>query len=380
MPIGNRVKVATIRGIPLYLATSWFYVAALYGFFIYTGLTNSRWAPTPAGALGLTVFEGFLFFGGILLHEAAHAVAARGFGLPVMGVTLVFWGGATETRANAKGPLAEFIVSVVGPLTTLVLAGVFAAIGAGLDRGLTREIVFSLAWLNLVIGGVNLLPGFPLDGGRMLQAATWGVTRDRRTATKVAGYGAVVVGVVMIAAAVVSLTNETGWWLFLGYLGFVMISTGRATPERLAVRDLLSTGTAAEAMRPMAEQIPASISLSEALDGWLRQYPERIFPVVDDEGRIVGTISMETARKVGSRDPLRPVRDGMAPLSQTPVVAPTDQLYDVLEVTASREGLVLDHGVLVGAIGPADVDRWFRTQKSGGDPARSYAIPPRPDL
>jgi len=381
MPIGNRVKVATIRRIPIYLATSWFYVAALYSFFIYTGLTNSRWAPTPASALGLTAFEGLLFFGGILLHEAAHAVAARGFGLPVMGITLVFWGGATETRANAKGPMAEFIVSGVGPLTTLILAGLFAVIGLGLEPGLTREVVLSLAGLNLVIGGVNLLPGFPLDGGRMLQAATWGATHDRRTATKVAGYGAVAVGALMIGAAVVSFTNETGWWLFLGYLGFVMISTGRATPQRLALRDLLSTGTAADAMRPMTEQIPATMSLSEALDRWLRDYPDRTFPVVD-AGRIVGTISIESARKVGSRDPLRPVRDGMAPLSQTPVVAPTDPLYDVLEVTASREGLVLDHGVLVGAIGSGDVDRWFQARARGAASALvdPTSVPPRPDL
>ena len=379
MPIGNRVKVATVRGIPIYLATSWFYVAAIYGFFIYTGLTNSRWAPTPAGAFGLTVFEGLLFFGGILLHEAAHAIAARGFGLPVMGITLVFWGGATETRANARGPLAEFVVSIVGPLTTLVLAGVFAGIGAALTPGLTREIVLSLAGLNLVIGGINLLPGFPLDGGRMLEAATWGVTHDRRTASKIAGYGAVVVGAAMIAAAVISFTNETGWWLFLGYLGFVMISTGRTTPQRIAVRDLLSTGTAADAMRPTTDQIPATLTLSEALDGWLRQYPDRIFPVVD-AGRIVGTISMDLARRLGSRDPLRRVQDAMAPLSQTPVVAPTDPLYDAIEATASREGLVLDHGVLVGVIGPVDIDRWFRTRAQAGARADHMAVPPRPDL
>jgi Zn-dependent protease len=379
MPIGNRLRVATIRGIPIYLATSWFYVAALYSFLSYTNLTNSRWAPAPASALGLTLFEGALFFGGILLHEAAHAVAARGFELPVMGITLVFWGGATETRANARGPLAEFIVSVVGPLTTLVLAGLFAVIGMGLDPGLTREIVFSLAWLNLVIGGVNLLPGFPLDGGRMLQAATWGVTHDRRTATKVAGYGAIVVGVIMIGAAFVSFSNDTGWWLFLGYLGFVMISTGRGTPQRLAVRDLLSAGTAADAMRPTTEQIPATISLSEALDGWLRRYPDRIFPV-GDAGRIIGMVSMDSARKVGSRDPLRPVRDGMIPLSQTPIVDPTDPLYDVLEVTASGEGLVLDHGALVGVIGPAEVDRWYRSRMHAASAADPAMIPPRPDM
>ncbi len=348
MPIGNRFKVASVRGIPIYVATSWLWVAALYAFLVYTSFTNSIWRPTPVGAAGLTLFEGVLFFGGILLHESAHAIAARAFGLPVMGITLVFWGGATETRANAKGPLAEFIVSAVGPLTTLVLSGIFAVAATQMEPGLMRQIVRELAALNLLIGVINLLPGFPLDGGRMLQAATWGATHDRRTAVKVAGYGAIAVGALMIGAAVLSFSNGTGLWLFLGYIGFVMISTGRGTPQRLALRDLLSVGTAADAMRPMPDQIPATISLSEALDGWLRANPERSFPVVD-AGRVIGTVSMESARKVGSHDPLRPVRDGMAPLSQTPVVAPTDPLYDVLEITAGRDGLVLDDGVLVGA-------------------------------
>jgi len=94
---------------------------------------------------------------------------------------------------------------------------------------------------------------------------------------------------------------------------------------------------------------------------------------------VIGTVSMGSARKVGSRDPLRPVRDGMAPLSQTPVVAPTDRLYDVLEVIAGRDGLVLDDGVLVGAIGAADIDRWFR-ERSQGVPTASGEVPPRPDL
>ena len=128
----------------------------------------------------------------------------------------------------------------------------------------------------------------------------------------------------------------------------------------------------------MPDRIPATISLSEALDGWLRANPERSFPVVD-AGRVIGTVSMESARKVGSHDPLRPVRDGMAPLSQTPVVAPTDPLYDVLEITAGRDGLVLDDGVLVGAIGTADIDRWFR-ERSQGVPTVSGEVPPRPDL
>ena len=201
MPIGNRFKVASVRGIPIYVATSWLWVAALYAFLVYTSFTNSIWRPTPVGAAGLTLFEGALFFGGILLHESAHAIAARAFGLPVMGITLVFWGGATETRANAKGPLAEFIVSAVGPLTTLVLSGIFAVAATQMEPGLMRQIIRELAALNLLIGVINLLPGFPLDGGRMLQAATWGATHDRRTAVKVAGYGAIAVGAMVATAA-----------------------------------------------------------------------------------------------------------------------------------------------------------------------------------
>ena len=385
MPIGNRLKVATIRGIPIYLATSWFYIVALYAFVVYASLANSIERPSPLRAIGLTLFEGGLFFGGVLIHEAAHAIAARGFGLPVSAITLVFWGGATETASNAKGPFAEFVIAFVGPATTLVLAAAFWLLAGVMDPGLTREIVRQLAALNLLIGLVNALPGFPLDGGRMLLATTWGVTKSRRTAVLVAGYGGVVVGAIMLAAAVITFRSGSGLWLFLGYLGFVMISAGRATPQRVKARDLLSVGTAAEAMRPMPDQIPSTISLSDALDRWLRESPDRTFPVVE-AGRVVGTISMDSARKVGARDPLRTVREGMIPLNQTPVVAPTDHLDDVIEWMAGRDALVLSGGALVGAIGPADVERWYQRRFIGADDDRpgrggdTSAVPPRPDL
>src|SRR5207237_9748666 len=155
MPIGNRFKVASVRGIPIYVATSWLWVAALYSFLIYTSFTNSIWQPMPAGAAGLTLFEGVLFFGGVLRHECAHAIAARAFALPVMGITLVFWGGATETRANAKGPLAEVVVSAVGRLTALVLAGTFAAVATAMGPGLMRESVGQLAGLSPLMGAVK---------------------------------------------------------------------------------------------------------------------------------------------------------------------------------------------------------------------------------
>ena len=110
----------------------------------------------------LAVLAAGLFFASILAHEAAHAVMARGLDLPVRGVTLVFWGGATETRADLHGPLGEFLVAFVGPATTLALAGVFWVAHIATE-GVVSEIVGYLSWLSLIFAGLNALPGFPLE-------------------------------------------------------------------------------------------------------------------------------------------------------------------------------------------------------------------------
>ena len=223
----------------------------------------------PSTAAWLAVFAAAVFFGSVLLHEGAHAVMARSLGLPVLGVTLVFWGGATETKAHLKGARGEFLVAVVGPLTTLAVAGLLF-VAAGATSGLVSVILHDLAGLNLLFAGLNALPGFPLDGGRVLMAGVWGATRSRRTGMRAAGYASIVVGGAMLAYAVYDFSQGGGYWLFLGYVGFILISTGRAMDQRIAFRDQLAKGTVAEAMRPPPPPIPASMTLSEALDHSLR--------------------------------------------------------------------------------------------------------------
>ena len=126
MLTGHRWKVATVRGIPLYVSTSWVWIAAHLRLVpVQLPDDQPRRAEGSAEAILLAVLAAVLFFSSILAHETAHAVMARGLDLPVRGVTLVFWGGATETRADMHGPLGEFLVAFVGPATTLALAGVF---------------------------------------------------------------------------------------------------------------------------------------------------------------------------------------------------------------------------------------------------------------
>jgi len=375
---GNRWKVATVRGIPLYVSTSWFVIAALYIWLRYEDLTGLF--VEPAEAATIAVLAAVLFFGSVLLHEAAHAIMARSLDLPVSGITLVFWGGATETKASGKGPLGEFLVAFVGPATTLALAGIFW-LGESLTNGLVADTMGSLAVLSLIFAGFNALPGFPLDGGRMLLATVWGITGNRRTAMRAAGYGGIAVGVVIGGVAVWMIaTGDIGMAVFLGYVAMILISAGRGMDQRIALRDQLVRGTVADAMRPPPPTVPIEMSLLQALDGYLRGADGQAFPVVD-AGRVVGTVSIESARKVGGRDPTRPVRDGVRPLAQTPVVAPTETLDDALEWLGGREGLVLRDGVLVGALGPADVERWYRRVIEGKtDDPHDANVPTRPDL
>jgi Zn-dependent protease len=374
---GKRWKVATVRGIPLYVSTSWFVIAAFYVWIGYETLT--RQFVDPVEAATISTVGALLFFGSVLLHEAAHAIMARGLDLPVSGITLVFWGGATETKASAKGPLGEFLVAFVGPATTLLLAGAFW-IGETLTNGLVAERLGSLATLSLIFAGFNALPGFPLDGGRMLLAIAWGITGSRRSALRVAGYGGIAVGVLIGAAALWILADGDPFMaIFLGYVATILVGAGRAMDQRIALRDQLSIGKVADAMRPPPPTVPIDISLVQALDDYLRGADGQAFPVVD-AGRVIGTVSIESARRVGGRDPTRPVRDGVRPLNQTPVVAPDETLDDALEWLGGRDGLVLRDGVLVGALGPGDVERWYRRVVEGHTDAGSDPIPTRPDL
>jgi Zn-dependent protease len=379
MMTGRRWKVATIRGIPLYVSSSWIWIGILYTWFMYAWLTDG--GVEQQEALMLAVFASVLFFGSVLAHEAAHAIAARSLDLPVSGITLLFWGGATETKAQARGPRGEFIVSVVGPLATLLMAGVFWWIHLGTD-GVVSAVFGYLGRISAIFAAFNALPAFPLDGGRVLLAAVWAVTRSRRTGMKVAGYSGIVVGTVLAVAALVSIARGSGWWLFLGYLAVVLITTGRGMDRRIALRDQLRGGTVADAMRPPPATVPADLALSQTLDHFLRGTDEA-FPVVD-QGRVLGTISMMSARKVGGQDPLRPARDATVPLVETPVLAPDEPLDEALEWLGTKDGLVMRGDALVGAIGPGDIERWYDRVVLGrpGPPVASGpgSIPPRPDL
>lgn len=378
--MGGRLKIVTLRGIPVYVSSSWILIAALYTYISYTNFSRSGLGLGDTAALGYGVLATALFFGSIFVHELAHALAARSYGLAVLGITLEFWGGATETQAERKGPAAEFVVSAAGPGSTLVLAALFWAASNAVSSPTLFQLFESLARINALLGVVNALPGFPLDGGRMLLAAVWAVTKDRGRATRAAGVVGVGVGVLFAVLGVWSFSQNDGFGIWLLVLAWLLIRSSRSLAVQTQVRDELKSGLVSHAMGPAPTAIPANMALSQALDLSLRERHDLAFPVVEG-GRVIGVVSFTSARKVGARDPLRPVREGMIALTEVPVLSPDDSLDVAFERLRGRPGLVLRDGELVGSITSADIGRWY--ERRGDTPTTASAdgsVPPRPDV
>ena len=376
----RRWKLVTIGGIPIFITVPWLFFAAFVVWGTYRSLVATH-ALTEQQAIAWSLANAGLFYGSIVLHELAHAVTARAFQLPVRGITLVFWGGYTETHSNERGPLASFLIAAAGPLTTLALGGAFL-LGSAAADGVLSAILRNLAFLSLIFAGLNALPGFPLDGGRMLLAVIWGITRNRFIALRIAGWGGVVVGGALALIGLQQLQAQSSYWLFFAFVGWMLINQGRQVAKQAPVLQSLSGGRVSEAMSPPPAPIPADATLLHALETHLRADRSTEFPVVDGFGRVIGSLSFSTAAKVGGTDPTRGVREAMTPREQMRSVPPDLSLDQALEsIAGSGQALVLQGERSLGRLTTRDIDRWYQ-RRILGHPMSDEAgrVPPRPDL
>ncbi len=361
--LGRSWKIATIGGIAIRVDASWAFVAVLVTYsmwlrfdFVYPHLSGGR-------ALALAVLAAALFFGSVLAHELAHAGTARARGIPVSGITLWLFGGATSARIEDKGPMDEFLVTAAGPATSFALGALFWGLsktGDVISPSVAGALGY-LGWVNFILGAFNLVPGFPLDGGRLLRSIVWRITGDLDRATGVAGWTGSIVAVGLITAGLwEAMRQDFGGGLWLAFIGWFLLQAAQASLRQRRLRRSLATGTAGDAMGPPPRTIPADITLSEALYSYLAGHEDESFPVVED-GRVVGMLSFNSARRLGRRDPMRPVRDAMIPLRDAAAVTETDSLDRVAELVGTGEdAVVLREGRPVGSVSPNDLARWLR--------------------
>jgi Zn-dependent protease/CBS domain-containing protein len=306
------------------------------------------------------------YIASLLAHELAHSLVARRNGVEVEGITLWLLGGVSRLQGEFPTPGAELRVAGVGPLTSLVLGGVFTLLAWGLHAsGVGGIVVAALAWLggiNLLLAVFNVIPAAPLDGGRLLQAVLWAITKDRLKAAmwaaragQVFGWAVLVIGVYLVLAL-----RDYSWIWFI-ILGWFLTSAATAENQQAVVQSRLRTVAVREIMTPNPVTVPASATVTRflhELQPWLRH---SVFPVVDGDGQTVGLVTVRRINQVPVDDRDRTtLREVACPLADVARATPDEPVADLLpRLNECSEGraLVFADGRLTGIVAPADISQ-----------------------
>jgi Zn-dependent protease/CBS domain-containing protein len=364
---GTSWRVGRIAGIEVRVDSSWVVIALLITYSMYRRYADLYPELSGGAAVGLGVVATVLLFGSVLVHELAHAVVSEARGIAVQDITLFLFGGATRARVESRGPGDEFLIALVGPLTSGLLAGLFGIVaglgGAVLSTPLAATVGY-LAWTNLLLAGFNLVPGFPLDGGRLLRSAIWRATGSLGRATRVASVSGQGVGWLLVAGGVgFLLAGDLAGGIWFAFIGWFLVQAARSSYQELQLHELLRGVEAEEVMAADLVRIPPELSLQEAVDDYFMRYDHGGFPV-EEHGRTIGLLTLRGVRRVPREQwPTRRVREGMVPLGDQVVVAPHARMDDVLDKLQDGEAnrvLVVQDGEVVGIITPTDLTRWLR--------------------
>jgi Zn-dependent protease/predicted transcriptional regulator len=358
------------------------------------------WAPLVTWLTALCAAVTFL--ASIALHELAHALVARMQGIPVRRITLFLFGGVTEMERDAASPRAEFLVAAVGPLTSLVIGGAMLAL-ASLWTGPTfAEAAASddptavltamqglgplptlLLWLgpiNVMLAVFNLVPGFPLDGGRVLRALLWATTKDLTKATRWAARAGQVFALVLVGWGLLTMFTGTlvsGLWLVL--IGWFLNGSARSSYEHLLVRQALRDVPVRRVMRRHWTAVEPDVTLDRFVHDYVMQIDQQAFPVARD-GQLHGVVRLGDVRRVPEAEWTQTtVAHVMTPLDQLHPLSADADAEQALEELARREVEplpVLDHDQLVGLVSRSDLMRWLALHEGIG--ARPWQTTPTP--
>jgi Zn-dependent protease/CBS domain-containing protein len=303
MARGAGLRVARIFGIPIYLHASWFLVFALITLSLASGFaeTNQDWSTGQQWAVG--VLASLLFFGSVLFHELSHSVVALQYRIPVRSITLFVFGGVAQITRDPVRALHEFLIAIAGPLSSFLLAGGFYLLQISFPAGsVPHEIGEWLSLVNFSLAIFNLVPGFPLDGGRILRAILWGATGSYRRATRIASRTGEAIGFLLIALGVAAavLGRRAGIGMFEGlwtaFIGWFLWNMARQSYAQAEAQGTLAGLTVADIMIPDAPTVPRDLSLEEYSHEVARS-KSRTHLVVGD-GQLVGLITIGALKAV----------------------------------------------------------------------------------
>lgn len=308
----------------------------------------------------------------LLAHELTHAIVARHRGVEVVGVKLWLFGGIARLGGEAKTPATEFRIAVSGPVMSLTLAAVFAGAAASLRAVGSPDIVVAVAWwlagLNLILGLFNLLPGAPLDGGRVLRAYLWRRHGDElRAAVGAARAGRVVANVLIGLGLLEFLAGSIVSGVWMAFIGWFLYTAARDEEVWILTRRSLAGVTVADVMTADPHTAPGGVSVEEFIQRYLLGDRHSAYPVKDADGSITGLITLTELRDVApDRRGTTLVRDAATPRERVPVADPQEPFMALLERLArsgSKRALVVDKGRVVGIVTTSDITRFIDVRR-----------------
>jgi Zn-dependent protease len=383
----GQLHLLRLAGVDVYLDWSLLIIFVLITTSLGSGLFPA-WHPEWSAATSwlTAIAAAALFLLSVLVHEMSHALVGRARGMTIRRITLFIFGGMAHLEEDPRDWRTELYMAGVGPLTSLALGFLFVwlgSLGAGpLPEGPLRpeEIMRQLSpwatlllWLgpvNIVLGLFNLVPGFPLDGGRVMRAAIWGATGDLHKATRWASYAGRAFAWVLIACGVLMILGLQvpvfgrgfvgGLWLML--IGWFLHNAALMSYRQLVLQSALRGVPVSRLMLTGVREIAPGVSLRSFVDDYVMGHEQRAWPVMED-GRLRGLVSLSDVRKhPRERWPDVHVRDVMTPVAELLTVGPNEASERALVLIAQRgvnQLLVLDDGRLVGVVRREDILRWL---------------------
>jgi Zn-dependent protease/CBS domain-containing protein len=330
----GRLTIARIWGIPISVHVSWLLVFALVTYSLAVGYFPERhpeWGAATRWALG--ALTSLAFFACILVHELGHSRVALRNGIPIRGITLFVFGGVAQISRDAASPGAEFRIAIAGPLTSLGLAALFAGIGAAAGSvALASVPALWLASINLAVAVFNLLPGFPLDGGRVFRAAVWAWTGSFERSDRAASRVGEMLALALIGFGVLgALRGNVAGGLWMALIGWFLESAVVAGRAQAALRGLLRGATVSQAMGHECASVAPSLTLEKLVQDEVLGAGRRCFVVAED-AHLRGLLTLHEVKGV-QRDRWGRVTVGeiMRPAGTLVAVRPEEDLLEALQ-------------------------------------------------
>jgi Zn-dependent protease/CBS domain-containing protein len=338
--MGSGWKVGRLAGIEISIHPSWLVIA----FLITYSLAESQFPRTFQGWTDteywiVAAATATLFFASVLAHELSHAILARRFGLKVEGITLFIFGGATTIDAESHTPREEALIAVAGPATSLLIGGLLIFAGVFVDQPQLGALVSWLGFVNVALGVFNLIPGFPMDGGRVLRAFLWRVRGDRLAATRNAAtvgrlfaYGLIGLGVFL---ALQPGGIFSGLWLAV--IGWFLSNAAESTLMQAGIEQSLRGVRVRDAMDPSPPAVSPNETVAELVNERMLRGEDRSYLVQHDDGGLAGIVTLQDVRRLPRDDwPMARVTDIMTRFADLATIGPDAPMADALRLIQAR--------------------------------------------